>query len=194
MVQRTPARVQAEQLGYRKSHFFLRLRQKSHAVETRLLRALGVGVVVDVGSGVDAESEAGRGCSDEGEAGGYERGEGLDSVVAGECDQAVEDETLGDSRRNLPSWPRKSLLPELLVIVERGSRGKAAGAAIHLPPLPEQPQRTRASHWDTPPNQPPDEPRGGEERAKGNRTESQRRWSETAGVGVIGDAMIAGLE
>lgn len=163
MVQRTPARVQAEQLGYRKSHFFLRLRQKSHAVETRLLRALGVVV--------DAESEAGGGCSDEGEAGGYERGEGLDSVVAGECDQAVEDETLRDSRRNLPSWPRKSLLPELLVIVERGSRGKAAGAAIHLPPLPEQPQRTRASHWDKPPNQPPDEPRGREERARGNWTE-----------------------
>lgn len=169
MVQRTPARVQAEQLGYRKSHFFLRLRQKSHAVETRLLRALGLDVVVDVGSGVDGESEAGGGCSDEGEAGGYERGKGLDSVVAGECDQAAEDETLGDSRRNLPSWPRKCLLPELLVIVEKESRGKAAGAAIHLPPVPrrEQPQRTRASHWDKPPNQPPGEPRGGDKRAKG---------------------------
>lgn len=114
-MQRTPARVQAEQFGYRKSHFFLRLRQKSQAVETRLLRALGV---EDVGSGVGTESGAGGGCGRaeaDGELGWYERGDGLGSVVVG--DDQAGDETIGDSRRNLPSWSRKSLLPELLVIV-----------------------------------------------------------------------------
>jgi hypothetical protein len=34
-VHTTPARLHAEQLGYRKSHFFLRLRQNSQAVDTR---------------------------------------------------------------------------------------------------------------------------------------------------------------
>jgi hypothetical protein len=123
MVQRTPARVQAEQFGYRKSHFFLRLRQKSQAVETRLLRALGV---EDVGSGVGTESGAGGGCvraEADGELSWYERGDGLGSVVVGDCDQATGDETFGDSRRNLPSWSRKSLLPELLVIVREQAKG-----------------------------------------------------------------------
>lgn len=122
MVQRTPARVQAEQLGYRKSHFFFRLRQKSHAVDTRLLRALEV---EDVGSGVGAESGAGGGCcsEEEGEVVWYKRGDGLGRVVAGDCDQATGDETFGDSRRNLPSWSRKSLLPELLVIVREQAKG-----------------------------------------------------------------------
>jgi hypothetical protein len=100
-----------------------------------LLRALRV----DVGSGVGAEWDTGGGCcSEEGEVGWYERGDGLGSVVVvvGECDQAVGDETFGDSRRNLPSWSRKSLLPELLVMMRRQRKqqqAKAAGAAIHRP-------------------------------------------------------------
>lgn len=60
MVQRTPARVHAEQFGYRKSHFFFRLRQKSHAVETRLLRVEAVGVAT-VESRGDTESDGGGG-------------------------------------------------------------------------------------------------------------------------------------
>jgi hypothetical protein len=145
MVQRTPARVQAEQFGYRKSHFFLRLRQKSHAVDTRLLRALGV----DVGSGVGAESDVGGGCccsSDEGEEAEWydERGDGLGKEVA------VGDERLGDSRRNLPSWSRKSLLPELLVIVRREQAQGGWGRNPSPARVASSASDTRASHWDEP--------------------------------------------
>lgn len=108
MVQRTPARVQAEQLGYRKSHFFLRLRQKSQAVETRLLRETGV---VGAGSGLtvgEVDAGAGAGATD----------------AAAECDAAEGEGPVVDARRNLPSWSRNSLLPELIM--------KAARTAFHL--------------------------------------------------------------
>lgn len=113
-MQRTPARVQAEQLGYRKSHFFLRLRQKSQAVETRLLRETAV---VDARSGLTvADVGAGAGAC------------AIDS--AAECDNhtagAAEGEgPVVDSRRNLPSWSRNSLLPVLVMM-------KAARTAFHL--------------------------------------------------------------
>jgi hypothetical protein len=110
MVQRTPARVQAEQLGYRKSHFFLRLRQKSQAVETRLLRETGV---VDAGSGLTVA--------------GVGVGAGAVAVAndsAAEC-AADGEGPLVDSRRNLPSWSRNSLLPVLVMM-------KAARTAFHL--------------------------------------------------------------
>lgn len=55
MVQRTPARVQAEQLGYRKSHFFFRFRQKSHAVDTRLAREDGEDATSGVELGADCD-------------------------------------------------------------------------------------------------------------------------------------------
>jgi hypothetical protein len=118
-----------------------------------LLRALEV----DVGSGVGAESDTGGGCcSEEGEVGWYERGDGLGSVVVvvGECDQAVGDETFGDSRRNLPSWSRKSLLPELLVMMRRQREQQQAkgGWGRYPSPSPFFPSQwrasdTRVSHW-----------------------------------------------
>lgn len=119
-MQRTPARVQAEQLGYRKSHFFLRLRQKSQAVETRLLRETGV---VDAGSGLAvAEIGAGAGADAGAEAGAIDSAAECDDHAAG----AAEGEgPLVVSRRNLPSWSRNSLLPVLVMM-------KAARTAFHL--------------------------------------------------------------
>lgn len=125
-MQRTPARVQAEQLGYRKSHFFLRLRQKSQAVETRLLRETGV---VDAGSGLTvADVGAGAGAG------------AIDS--AAECDDHTGGAAEGggplvDSRRNLPSWSRNSLFPVLVMI-------KAARTAFHLSPGVESEQGERS--------------------------------------------------
>lgn len=111
--------MQAEQFGYRKSHFFFRFRQNSHAVETRLLfetcpsgsfpaapvsglsdldaLLLIVAVLVD-----DTELALG---SVRCEATGV----GWPLIgCACACDDggACEDDTVG-FRRNRPSWPRK---------------------------------------------------------------------------------------
>lgn len=90
-------------------------------METRLLRD-DTGVV-DGGSGltvadVSAGAGAGAGVGADADAGGI-----VDSAAAGAVER--EEGPLAGSRRNLPSWSRNSLLPELVMT-------KAARTAVHL--------------------------------------------------------------